>query len=185
MRAEGRSTGRGREARAARRAALLLCLACVGCGRGGPAVGVIDVDEVLKDYRRSREVQDGLEKEKRDLEAKGQEMVDEISRLVRESEILSEEARKEREARIREKSAALEAFRLGATRNLMEKSGDEYRKIMVEVREAAAAVARRRRLDLVLDASSAAYSDRRLDLTGEVAAELNRRLVAEPAASPR
>ena len=152
-------------------AALLLS----ACGRPPGEIAVIDVDAVFKGYRKSQAIYATLDKEKRDLETKGQETLDEINTLVKETEILSEEARSERETRIKEKSAALELYRRTATRNLVERTNEEYQKLMVEVRAASEAVARKRGARAILDASTVAYSDRGMDVTRELVEELNRR----------
>lgn len=156
-------------------AASLAALFISACGRPPGEVAVIDVDAVLKGYRKSKAIYATLDKEKRDLETKGQGMLDEINALVKEPEILSEEARKEREGRIRGKSAALEQFRRTATRDLVDRTNEEYQKLMREVRAAAEAVAKKRGARVVLDVSSVAYSDRVLDVTRELTEELNGR----------
>lgn len=161
---------------------MLLGIFPAGCGRRGPDVAVINIDEIFKSYDKYKAIHGGLEKERNELEAKGQQMLDEINALVKEAELLSEEARREREQRIREKSAQLEAYRMGATRTLMEKTNEKYRALMDEVRVAAEAVAKRRRLGLILDSATAPYSAKSLDVTGEVVDELNRRFQAKPAA---
>jgi Skp family chaperone for outer membrane proteins len=154
---------------------LILGAFLTGCGRGRAGVATIDIEEIFKSYTKSKAIYAGLEKERKDLENKGQEMLDEINRLVKESGLLSDEARREREVRIKEKSAALEAYRMGATRDLMEKTSEEYRRLMADVRVAAEAVARRRGLTLILDGSTAAYRAKELEVTNEVVEELNRR----------
>lgn len=160
---------------AALAAAVLLC----GCGRRGERVAVIDVEAVFKGYRKAQAVHAELEKEKRDLEKKGQGMLDEIDALVKEPGILGEEARRERETRIREKSAAVELFRRTATRKLMDKTGEEYAALMDELRAAAGAFARRRGIRVIVDSSAVAYSGEGMDMTREVVEELNRRLDKE------
>jgi len=156
-------------------AAPLAALLLSACGRPPGEIAVIDVDAVFKGYRKSQAIYATLDKEKRDLETKGQGMLDEISTLVKKSEILSEEARSERETRIKEKSAALELYRRTATRNLVERTNEEYQKLMVEVRAASGVVARKRGVRAILDVSTVAYSDRGMDVTRELVEELNRR----------
>lgn len=158
---------------------MALWLAACGCSRAPAGIAVIDVDSVFRGYKKSQSIYDGLEKDRRNLETRGQEMLDEINKLVKESELLSEETRKERETRIREKSAALEAFRLGAAKDLADRSNDEYRKLMGEVRAAAEAVAGRRGIEIVVDASAVVYGVKGSDVTAEVVEELNRRFAEE------
>ena len=153
-------------------AAALLC----GCGRGAEPVAVIDMEAVLKGYRKAQAVHATLDKEKRDLEKKGQGMLDEIDALVKEPGILDEEARRERETLIREKSAAVELFRRTAPRTLMDKTGEEYATLMGELRAAAGAFARRRGIRVIVDSSAVAYAGEGMDMTREVVEELNRRL---------
>jgi len=105
-------------------AAPLAALLLSACGRPPGEIAVIYVDAVFKGYRKSQAIYATLDKEKRDLETKGQGMLDEISTLVKKSEILSEEASSERETRIKEKSAALELYRRTATRNLVERTNE-------------------------------------------------------------
>ena len=153
--------------------ALFLTLCLFGCERPGPAVCIIDIDEIFQNNKESREMYEQLQKEKSDLETKGQELLDEINTLVKESELLSDEARREREARIREKTAALEAFRRGAMLELMEKTNEEYRKMMDDVKSAAEIVAKKSGITIILDKSTVAFSAKKLDVTKEIIAELN------------
>lgn len=154
---------------------VLFTLCVVGCGRSNPGVAVINIDEIFKEYEASREMYEQLQKEKADFETKGQSMLEEINTLVKEKELLSNEARKEREVRIAEKSAALEAFRRGATMSLMEKTNAEYQKLMADIQAASEAVAKRRGIKMILDTSIVAYSAKSMDVTKELVAELNRR----------
>jgi Skp family chaperone for outer membrane proteins len=152
----------------------VVILAC-GCERSPVGVAVINVEEIFKEYEKSKDVHQQMEQEKDDLEKKGQEMLDEINTLVKESEILSDEAKKEREARIREKSIALESYRQGAMRNMMDKTNDEYQKLMTDVRAVAESIAAKSGVKVILDSSAVAYNTESLDLTGEMIKELNRR----------
>lgn len=161
--------------RAACVAALLAALLLPACKSREAGIAVVDVEAVFRGWKKSKAIHAALEKEKRDLETKGQGMLDEINALVKESGILSEEARRERETRIREKSAAVELFRRTATRNLMDKTGEEYGKLMDEVRAAAATVARGRGVRVIVDSSMVAYSDAGMDATRDIVEELNRR----------
>lgn len=158
---------------------MVLGFVVCGCSPTPTDIAVIDVDSIFKNYKKSQAIYEELEKERRGLETRGQEMLDEINKLVKESELLSEETRKERETRIREKSAALETFRFGASKELADRTNDEYQKLMRDVRAAAEAVAKRRRIEIVIDASAVVYGAKGLDATAEVIKELNRRFDKE------
>jgi len=159
----------------------LLGLFISGCARSPADIAVIDIESIFKSYKKSQSIYERLEKERRSLETKGQEMLDEINKLVKESELLSEETRRERETRIKEKSVALEAFRRDATRELAEKTNNEYQKLMNDVRVAAGTVAKRRQIKIVLDTSAVVYSAKGVDVTGEIIEELNSRFGKESA----
>jgi Skp family chaperone for outer membrane proteins len=173
---------------------MMLGFVVCGCSRTPTGIAVIDIESIFKNYKKSQSIYEGLEQDRRNLETRGQEMLDEINKLVKESELLSDETRKEREARIREKGAALEAFRRGAAQDLADRTSAEYQKLMGDVRAAAEAVAKRRQIEIVLDASVVVYGTKGLDVTEEVIGELNRRFDKEsgrnearpaaPAASP-
>jgi len=154
--------------------ALAGLLSLPGCDRPRSDSAVVDVEAVFKDYKKSKVIHEGLAKDKADMETKGQAMLDEINKLVKESEILSDEARRERENRIREKGAALEVYRRGATQNLLDQTNGEYQKLMADLRVAAETVARKRAVRIVFDSSAVAYAGKELDITAEVVAELNR-----------
>ncbi|MCX6356304.1 MAG: OmpH family outer membrane protein [Candidatus Aureabacteria bacterium] len=172
--------------RTLRRAALFTALALTlsGCGRGRD-IAVVEIDAVFKEYGRSRQIQDGIEKEKQELETRGQQMLDEINKLVKESEILNDEARRERESRIKEKTAALETYRRGATKNLIDKTNEQYQMLLADVRAAAAVVARKRGIGVVFDSSAALYGAKGIDITPAVIAELNRAPAIQPQAPPK
>ena len=157
------------------RCSLLAVLVLCGCSRPPDQVAVIDVDAVLKGYKKSQSIYAAIDEEKRGLEAKGQGMLDEIKALAKGGGILEEEAREELEARIKEKSAALDLFHRTATRTLMDRTSDEYRGLMAEIRAAADAVAKRRGVRVILDSSAVAYSGMGMDVTRELVEELNRR----------
>ncbi|MCX6354326.1 MAG: OmpH family outer membrane protein [Candidatus Aureabacteria bacterium] len=154
--------------------ALAGLLALPGCDKPRSDIAVVDVDAVFKDYKKSKVIHEGLAKDKADMESKGQVMLDEINKLVKESEILSDEARKERENRIREKGAALEVYRRGATQNLLDQTNEVYQKLTADLRAAAETVARKRGVRIVFDSSMVVQSGKDLDITPEVTAELNR-----------
>jgi len=146
-----------------------------GCGGTGREIAVVDVEAVFKDYKKSQLSRERIEKSRADMEARGQEMLDEINKLVKETNLLSDDARKEREDRLKEKSAALDVYRRGATQDLLDRTNEEYQKLISDVRSAAEAVAARRGIKVVLDSTAVLYSGKGLDITGEVVAELNRK----------
>jgi Skp family chaperone for outer membrane proteins len=158
-------------------AAIFICIA--GCGRSSSDIAVVDIEKVFQKYDKSRKIYESLEKEKGELEAKGQKMLDEINALVKESEILSEEAKKEREKRIKEKTEALEAYQVYASRELMGKTSAEYEKLMVDVRAVAESVAKRNGVSLIMDSSAVVYRKDSLDITLEIVEELNKRCKEE------
>ncbi len=154
---------------------ILLGFIIVGCAPSPTDIAIIDIDLIFKNYRKSQSIYEGLEKERRGLETRGQEMLDEINKLVKESALLSDEARKERETRIKEKSMAIEAFRRGATADLAERTNNEYQKLMSDVRVVAGVVAQKRQIKIILDTSAVVYGAKGLEVTREVIDELNRR----------
>jgi outer membrane protein len=136
-------------------------------------VGVIDIDKVFENYDKSRGIYERLQKEKQELETEGQKMLDEINTLMKEAELLSDEVRKEREQRIREKTSALELFRRQASSALIDKTAAQYETIMADVRNASKAVASREGYAIVLDSAMTLYANDSLNITDEVVAELN------------
>lgn len=154
---------------------ILLGLFISGCAHSPADIAIIDIESIFKNYKKSQSINERFEKETLSLETKGQEMLDEINKLVKESELLSEETRRERESRIKEKSVALEAFRRGAMKDLAERRYDEYQKLMNDVRVAAGAVGQRRQLKIILDTSSVVYSAKGVEVTREIIEELNSR----------
>ncbi len=160
---------------------LIILIFCIsGCGRSPSGIAVINIDEIFKNYKKSQKINEELDKEKRELESRGQQMMDEINTLVKESELLSEETRKERETRIGEKTAALELYRRNATRELMGKTNLEYQKLMADVQVAAEAVAKKHKVKVILDGSSVVYGEKSLDVTKDIIEELNRNFDKQP-----
>lgn len=160
----------------------ILCMAVLsGCKEGivrkknELKVGVLDVAAVFEKFQKSQRIYSGLEKQKEELEAKQAELAKEIDALERELDFLSEEARKEREARIKEKKAAMEEFQQDEAQKLLEKTGNEYQKLMGDIEVALEAVVLNKKLTLVLDNSSVAYFANRYDITEDVITELNKR----------
>ncbi len=157
--------------------------------RGEEKIGVLNGQEVFKQFHKTQAAMESLRKLEEELRDAQRRMIQQLEqmdenfkKMVAEAEDkgLSEAARARKKGAAEEKLAEMKEFELNIRRSDMEnrrKLEEQHalmlRPIIQEIRSAAAAVAKEKGLLLVLDSSEAGlgpvvFAEDRLDITDEV-----------------
>lgn len=157
-------------------AAIALAGALFLAGSVQAKVAVVDTAKVFKEYQKTKDSTERLEKEledkKNELQKMGAELETEKSDLDRQKGILSESKYKKLEEKFNKKQDAFrEKYRETQTA-LMDKQRTLTQNILNDVKDIVGAIAKREKYELVLDKESVLYADS-VDITYKVLDELN------------
>jgi Skp family chaperone for outer membrane proteins len=141
---------------------------------GADGIAWVDLNRVLKEYRRAKEMVSEFERDKAAREAEVQKIITEIDRMEGEMLLLSEKARKAREEEIMKKKLSVNAMIEEAERELSRQSVLRQGKLLEEVSGAAEKVALREGYAFVLRGEVMLFKDPAREITEEVIQELNR-----------
>ncbi len=137
-------------------------------------IGFVNFEKAFNDYYKTKEGNAILAKEKSAKEDEGRKLVDQINKMRKEAELLSQEAKKTKEEAIREKIRELREFTEISRQGLVQKRNDMWRDIFEEIRKVVKAKAEKEEFSLIFDDKALLYKMDALDITDEIISELNK-----------
>ena len=189
-------------------ALVLVSLALSGVAHGELTVGTVDVNRILKEYRKSKEAEAKLNDSKNAAKKEFDERVDaykkgleEINKLNAQTDApaLTADAKAQKAKQRDEKIAALKnmereitEFRQTREQQLQQQAQHLQENLLAEITAVVLEQAKTKNLDLVFDTSGASlnrfspilFSKERADFTSEVIAALNKAPIAAAKSSP-
>lgn len=162
-------------------AAILLSAASAVVGAGKPKIAYVNVDRVLEQYEKTKSASDKMELERKQRLEQRREMVEEINRLKDAADLLSEEARKEKQKVVDRKVKQLYQYE-EETRKKSQREGRTFlQEVQDEIQEALELKGERDGYDYIFiyTADELGYRSKTYDITGEVVDMLNKKFSAE------
>lgn len=137
-------------------------------------IGYVNFEKAFNEYYKTKEGNAILAKEKSAKEDEGRKLVDQVNKMRKEAELLSQEAKKEKETEIREKIRELKEFTEISRQGLVQKRNEMWKKIFEEIRAVIKVKAEKEEFTLIFDDKALLYKMESLDLTDEIIRELNK-----------
>jgi outer membrane protein len=139
-------------------------------------IAVVDTSKVVKEYQKTKDAQERLEKElddkKNELQKMSQELETDKADLDRQKGILSESKYQKLEEKFNKKQDTFRDKYRETQSALMNKQRTLMEGIVNDVKEIVAQIAKREKYELVLDKETVLYTDGQ-DITYKVLDELN------------
>ncbi len=136
-------------------------------------IGYLDVGKTFDEYKKTKELDASLEKEAKAKQADRDKMVNEITKLRDELELLSEKGKQERQAVIDDKVKKLQEFDK-VTRNDLKKERDNMvNDILKEIDRVVQDYGNKKGYDLILNDKVIIYKKENLDITADILSALN------------
>ena len=135
--------------------------------------GYVDVEAVFNDYSVTKENDEKLKAEGLAKADERDQMVEEIKKLKEEAELLSEDARREKEAEIEEKIKGLREFDERTKSDLRSKRDLLLKNIFNEIRDAIEARGEKDGYTFIFNDRALLYKTEGHDLTQQISDDLN------------
>ena len=138
-------------------------------------IGVINMKKAFYDYNKTKELEKDLEKVTKALGQDRKKMVDELTKLRGELDLLSGNAKNKKKIEIDKKLAQLAEFDRESRRQLMAKRNDMFKEVVDEIVAVIENIGKKQNYDYILDEQSVRYFKENYDITDEVLKRLNKK----------
>ena len=137
-------------------------------------MGYVNLGKTFDEYGKTKEADAALEKKSNEKEKERQKMVDEISKLKDELELMNEKGKKDKQAVIDEKLKKLQEF-INATREELSKERDAMvTDIVKEIDKVIQDYGKQNGYTVILNDRVLVYGESALDITEEMIGILNK-----------
>lgn len=137
--------------------------------------GYVDLNKIFNKYKKTIKADDELEKIQEKKQKKREKLVSRIRKLKDEMELLSDEAKKEKQENINQKIKELQEFDRDARNELLKKRDDAAKEIINELDLAIKNIGKKESYTFIFNEKSILYSDKSHDLTDTLLKILNKR----------
>ena len=153
---------------------VILLVILMGFSAYSANIAFIDSQKVFNSHPETKKAREALNKDveqkQTELKVAEEEILDMREELQK---VLSNEARKKKEATIKTKIEALERFRQSALSDLTEKQTRLEEGIHKKIYDVISTIAKKKKIELVLDKKSIIYGLPTLDITEEIIKKIN------------
>ncbi len=159
---------------------MLAAFSMFSLGANAGDVGIIDVDQIMKESAVMRDIQSKIEKKQdeyqKQVQKKQEELESEQKRIEGKRSLLSKEAFDKETEAFEKKLDDLKTFVDKRQNSLKKASIDAMSKVNDKVKDIIADIAKEKNLDVIVPASQTLYYKDGLEVTEEVLAKLNKKI---------
>ncbi len=153
---------------------LLVVPPVFAAGGGIEKIGYVDLRRAFYEYEKSKT----LDKELTDITNQRTKeratIVERITKLRDESELLSDDAKAKKQQAIDAEIAKLNEFDRDIRQEILSKKNDMFREIIDDIRKVVEEIGEKEKYDVILDSRDIMYAKKGFDLTDQVLMELNK-----------
>jgi len=162
-------------------AAILLAAASAAVGAGKSKIAYINVDRVLEQYEKTKSASDKMEMERKQHLEQRREMLEEINRLKDAADLLSEEARREKQKVVDRKVKQLYQYEEETQKKNQREGRNFLQEVQDEIQEVLELKGDRDGYDYIFiyTEGELGYRSKKYDITDEVVDMLNKKFSAE------
>jgi len=139
-----------------------------------PKIAVINMRKVFYEYKKTKNFNQTLENEDKELKKEIDQKTEEIRKLRDEIDLLSEKAREGRQPELREKMRTLEEFRRKKLEEFLRRKDDMFKEIRADILSQAEIYAKKNGYDMIFDKAIYVYSSDKYDVTDNIVKMLNK-----------
>lgn len=140
----------------------------------GTKIGYVDLGRAFSGYEKAAELDKELSEFAESTQAKRTTMVQNITKLRDEIEILSAEARQQKEQELSAMIQEIQEFDRDSRQALLEKRDNVFREVMEDIRVVVVDKGTKGGYDYILGAQNILYANEKYDMTEEVIKEINK-----------
>ncbi len=136
-------------------------------------LGYVDLRRAFYEYDKTKNMEQQLNDETEERAAERTKMIDRITKLRDEAELLSGKAKTSKQARIDEELAELQEFDRETRQSLLNKKNDMFREVIDDIQKVVTDIGEKGGYDYILDSRNIMYANPDFELTNEVIKKLN------------
>jgi len=140
----------------------------------GLKVGYVDLRKAFYEYKKTKTMEDELNKLAEDIQGKRDKKIEELTKLRDKAELMDGDKRARQEQIINEKLQELQAFDQDTRQDLFNKKNDMFRTVIDEIQKVVENMAKSGNYDYVLDSRNVMFAQEKYDLTDEVIKTINK-----------
>ena len=141
----------------------------------GAKIGYVDFRRTFYENDKVKAEEEALRDYEDEQQEKQMEMIEEITQLRDEAELLSDDTKDRKRAEIKKKINELQNFENEVRKKLQTKKNDTYREIADDIQKVVDEVGKNGEYDYILDSRSIIYTSKDFDITDEVIEKLKKK----------
>ncbi|MBU0683528.1 MAG: OmpH family outer membrane protein [Candidatus Omnitrophota bacterium] len=138
-------------------------------------IGYVDLRKAFYEYDKTKKMEDNLGDLTEDTQAKREEMVDKVTKLREESELLTGSAKEKKEAEIDKGLALLQDFDRKARQDILNKKNDMFKEVVEDIQKVVEDLGKKGEYEYIFDSRNIMYADNKFELTETVIKKLNKK----------
>ena len=160
-------------------ATAVFCLFTLGAGAAELKIGVVDFQQVVEDSEPGKKFEAGMKAEGQQMEAeitKGKEELTALKeKLERESMVMSEKAKEEKQIEFNVKLSGLQKKQAQFRKDFVKKQRQGVGRLRRDVIEVSHEIGKKDKFDLIISKDALLYMDAGVDITPKVIQVINKR----------
>lgn len=138
-------------------------------------IGYVDLRRAFYEYEKAKTLEKGINDFDETSKKTRTKMVQDITKMRDEGELLSGKAREKKQSQIEQQIAALQEFDRTNRQESLNKKNDMYRQVIDDIQKVVEDIGKKEGYDYVLDSRNIMYANKSFDLTDQVVKVLNKR----------
>lgn len=161
-------------------AAIITAVILVSCSAApfaysqGEKIGYVDLRRTFFEYEKQKTLEGDINAFTEGQQQERTKMVEELTKMRDEGELLSGEARAQKQKEIDAKLIRLQEFDRTTREDLLNKKNEMFRVVIEDVQGIVEKMGKSEKYDYILDSRQIMYADEKYDLTDRVLKELNK-----------
>ncbi len=137
-------------------------------------VGYVDLRKAFYEYDRTKAMKDSIDDLTEERQIKRDKMIEEISKMRDEAEMLAGEAKEKKMKQVNDKSLEIQDFEQEARQELLGKENDMFKEVVEDIQEVVENMGKVGGYDYIFDSRNIMYADKKFELTEKVIEKLNK-----------
>lgn len=137
-------------------------------------VGYVDLRRAFYEYEKTKTLETELTSLTESSQTERTKLVEQITKLRDEAEMLSGKAREQKQAAIDAELVKLQDFDRKTRQTLLNKKNDMFREVIDDIQMVVEGIGKKDRYDYILDSRNIMYANESFDLTDTVLKQLNK-----------
>jgi len=136
-------------------------------------VGYVDLRKAFYEYDRTKAMKDSIDDLTEERQVKRDKMIEAISKMRDEAEMLTGAAKEKKMKQVNDKSIEIQDFEREARQELLGKENDMFKEVVKDIQEVVENMGKVGGYDYIFDSRNIMYANKKFELTEKVIEKLN------------